>query len=150
MNGNSEQAEEYATRALAQARSTGNAEQETVALTRLGMAAYTMSVSPGAQVFCRGARVLREGTLSDRDEHVQILLTLGSITLRTGSWTPHRAKSSRRWRGPRSGQQTREAEALQCWEPGAERGDRDNRPGPLQEASTGCAGRQHAHRAASL
>ena len=128
MNGNSEQAEEYATRALAQARSTGNAEQETVALTRLGMAAYTMSDFTRAQSFLAEALTFYdEGALSNRDEHVQILLTLGSITLRTGKLDAAQGYIDQALKLAReSGQQTREAEALHMLgNLAAERADRD-------------------------
>lgn len=83
MIGNTAQAEEYATRALAQARSTGNAAHEAMALTRLGMAAYAMNALDRAQSFLAEARTYYQNeTLTDPDEHVQILLKLGGIALR--------------------------------------------------------------------
>ena len=128
MNGNSEQAEEYATRALAQARSADNASQETVALTRLGMAAYTMSDYPRAQSFLTEALAFYEaGKLTDRDEHIQILLTLGSITLRTGKLDAAQDYIDQAFRLARDAdQKTRQAEALHMLgNLAAERGDRD-------------------------
>ena len=82
MMGNSAQAEEYATRALAQARSTGNDDHEASALTRLGMAAFTMGDLARAESFLTdGLAYYDEQKLVDQDEHVQILLTLGRIAL---------------------------------------------------------------------
>ncbi|MEP0763466.1 MAG: tetratricopeptide repeat protein, partial [Chloroflexota bacterium] len=84
-SGNSAQAEEYATRALAQARSTGNAAHEAMALTRLGMAAHGMGDFARAQSFLDEALAFYEdGRLDDRGEHLQILLTLGTSAMRLG------------------------------------------------------------------
>ncbi len=81
--GNSAQAEEYATRALAQARSMGSASQEMMALTRLGMAAYGMGDLPRAHSFLAEALAADQTeTASDRDERIQIMLTLGKIAMR--------------------------------------------------------------------
>ncbi|NDJ78961.1 MAG: tetratricopeptide repeat protein [Chloroflexi bacterium] len=83
MSGNSQQAEEYATRALAQARSTGDARHEAVALMRLGMAAHTMGDHDRAQRFLSEVMgYYEDGTLSDREEQLQTLLTLGTIAMR--------------------------------------------------------------------
>lgn len=81
--GNSAQAEEYATRALAQARSMGSASQEMMALTRLGMAAYGMGDLVRAQNFLSEALAADQTqTASDRDERIQIMLTLGKVAMR--------------------------------------------------------------------
>ncbi|NLE50885.1 MAG: tetratricopeptide repeat protein [Chloroflexi bacterium] len=83
LSGNSTQAEEYATRALAQARSADNSELEANALTRLGMAANTMGEWERAEGFLTEALAFYEnGALHDREEHVQILLALGNIQTR--------------------------------------------------------------------
>ncbi|GIV81949.1 MAG: hypothetical protein KatS3mg051_1303 [Anaerolineae bacterium] len=83
--GNSAQAEEYATRALAQARSTGNAAHEAMALTRLGMAAHGMGNYARARSFLDEALTYYEkGLLTDRNEHLQILLTLSTAAMRLG------------------------------------------------------------------
>ena len=86
LSGNSPQAEEYATRALAQARSTGDAKHEAEALMRLGMAAHTMAnYEQAEELLGEALTYFEDGTLTDRDEHLQLLLALGDIAI-------HRAK----------------------------------------------------------
>ncbi|MCC6798793.1 MAG: tetratricopeptide repeat protein, partial [Anaerolineae bacterium] len=83
LSGNSAQAEEYATRALAQARSADHAALEANALTRLGMAAHTTGDWPRAETLLTEALAFYEsGALDDHNEQMQILLALGNIATR--------------------------------------------------------------------
>jgi len=114
MNGNSTQAEEYATRALAQARSTNNAEDEAVALMRLGLAANTNGDYERAATFLLDALALFEnGTLSNPDEQLQILVTLSSILTRQKKGSEAQQMADRALRLAKSGADVlRQAEAL--------------------------------------
>ena len=81
--GDTAQAEEYATRALAQARSTGNRAHEASALTRLGLTAYAANDLTRALSFLSEARALYDAqAVHDADEHMQILLALGNVAMR--------------------------------------------------------------------
>jgi tetratricopeptide (TPR) repeat protein len=83
--GNNEQAEVYATRALARARSTHDAKHEALALTKLGMAAYGRNDLAQAQSFLTEALAHYDnGTITGQNEYIQMVIMLGNVAMRQG------------------------------------------------------------------
>ena len=136
-SGNSTLAEEYATRALAQARSTGNVAHEAMALNRLGMAAYTMGdLNRALSYLTEALAFYHDETRTQLDEHIQILLTLGQIAVRqnrlgeAASFVDQALQLARRGENP-----AREAEVLYLSGTlAARQGDRDTAVGRWQDA----------------